>query len=75
MKSFIEKKLAPHNQNKRCKRKGKKCDNGNKDNCYFFFNLFIIIIHLFNFFFFGKLTFPKINENLADCDKEKVIKK
>lgn len=24
MKSFIEKKLAPHNQNKRCKRKGKK---------------------------------------------------
>lgn len=59
------------------KEKGKKCDNGNKDtcNCYFFFNLFIIIIHLSNFFGGGKLTFPKINENLADCDKEKVIKK
>lgn len=60
MKSFIEKKNSHHTiKIKDVKEKGKKCDNGNKDNCYFFFNLFIIIIHLFNYFFGENLLFQK----------------
>lgn len=58
MKFFIEKKnLYYIIKIKDVKEKGKKCDNGNKDNCYFFFNLFIIIIYLFNYFLGENLFF------------------